>query len=87
MYGPEPSPGLAGGTTFGNLFYYTFIEHVMEVTWDEKTCIHAAKCVENLPSVFKVQDGRFVIIQDGAPADEIRKVVGMCPSGALKVSG
>ena len=59
----------------------------MEVTWDEKTCIHAAKCVENLPSVFKVQDGRFVIIQDGAPADEIRKVVGMCPSGALKVSG
>lgn len=60
--------------------------HAMRVTWDEKTCIHAAKCVENLPSVFKVQDGKFVIIQDGAPAAEIRRVVGMCPSGALSVS-
>ena len=58
----------------------------MKVTWDEKTCIHAAKCVENLPSVFKVQDGKFVIIQDGAAAAEIRRVVGMCPSGALSVS-
>ena len=69
-----------------NVFYYTIIFYAMKVAWDEKTCIHAAKCVENLPSVFKVQDGKFVIIQDGAPAAEIRRVVGMCPSGALSVS-
>lgn len=59
--------------------------HSMKISWDKDTCIHAAKCVENLPSVFKVQDGKFVIIQDGAPVDEIRRVVGMCPSGALTV--
>ena len=70
----------------GSFFYYTTILHIMKVTWDEKVCTHSAKCVENLPSVFKVQDGRFVIIQDGASQDEIRRVVGMCPSGALQVS-
>ena len=58
----------------------------MKISWDEKTCIHSAKGVENLPSVFKVQDGKFVIIQDGASAAEIRRVVGLCPSGALSVS-
>ena len=47
----------------------------MKISWDEKTCIHSAKCVGNLPSVFKVQDGKFVIIQDGASAAEIRRVV------------
>ena len=58
----------------------------MKVVWDQKVCIHSAKCVENLPSVFKVEDGRFVIVQDGAPAADIRRVVGMCPSGALRIS-
>ena len=55
----------------------------MKVTWDETKCIHSAKCVQNLPSVFKVEDGRFVIVPDGAPAEDIKRVVGMCPSGAL----
>lgn len=68
-----------------SLFYYMIMLHAMRVTWDEKICTHSAKCVENLPSVFKVQDGKFVIMQDAAPADEIRRVVGMCPSGALRV--
>ena len=58
----------------------------MEVTWDKNICTHSAKCVQNLPSVFKVQDGRFVIVQEGAPAEDIRRVVGLCPSGALKIS-
>ena len=57
----------------------------MKVNWDEKTCIHSAECVKNLPSVFTKQDGKFVIIQDGAPEEEIRKVVKGCPSGALKI--
>ena len=47
----------------------------MKVTWDENICIHSAKCVKNLPSVFTKQDGKFVIIQDGAPEDQIRQVV------------
>jgi len=44
----------------------------MKVTWDENICIHSGKCVKNLPSVFTKQDGKFVIIQDGAPEDQIR---------------
>jgi len=52
----------------------------MKVTWDENICIHSGKCVKNLPSVFTKQDGKFVIIQDGAPVE-----VKECPSGALKI--
>ena len=48
----------------------------MKVNWDEDTCIHAGKCVEGLPSVFKVVDNKFVIDQSGADESAIRKVVG-----------
>ena len=58
---------------------------VLEITWDDKVCIHSGKCVKNLPSVFQVKDGKFVIIPDGAPEDKIRKTVSECPSGALKI--
>ena len=57
---------------------------VMKITWDAHTCKHSAKCVENLPAVFKVENGEFVIVQDGAPEDDIRRVVSMCPTGALR---
>ncbi|MXY61461.1 MAG: hypothetical protein F4Y82_05050, partial [Cenarchaeum sp. SB0665_bin_23] len=49
-------------------------------------CIHSAECVKNLPAVFMVKGGKFVIDQSGAPKDEIRRVVGMCPSGALEIT-
>ena len=48
-------------------------------------CIHSAKCVNSLPSVFQVKDGNFVIIQDGATEDKIRETVNACPSKALKI--
>ncbi len=57
----------------------------MKVSWDEETCIHSGKCVKSLPSVFSVQDGKFVIIQDGAPEEQIRKTVDECPSKALRI--
>ena len=57
----------------------------MKVSWDEDTCIHSGKCVQNLPSVFAVRDGKFVITPDGAPEGQIRRVVGECPSKALKI--
>ena len=57
----------------------------MKVTWDENICIHSGICVQNLPSVFTKQDGKFVIIQDAAPEEQIRKTVKECPSGALKI--
>ena len=56
-----------------------------EVTWDENICIHSGKCVKNLSSVFTKRDGKFTIIQDGAPEDQIRKVVKEYPSGTLKI--
>ncbi len=57
----------------------------MQVKWDEGTCIHAGKCVEGLPTVFKIEDGKFVIDQSGASEDAIRETVAKCPSGALTI--
>ncbi|MGD1834973.1 MAG: (4Fe-4S)-binding protein [Nitrososphaeraceae archaeon] len=57
----------------------------MEVTWDDKICTHSGNCVKNLPSVFKVESGKFIIIQDGASKEQIQKTVNDCPSGALKI--
>ena len=57
----------------------------MKVKWDDKICIHAGECVKNLPSVFKVVDEKFVIDESGASEDEVKRVVGLCPSGALKI--
>ena len=58
----------------------------MKVEWNQDKCIHSAECVKNLPAVFMVKDGKFVIEQAGAPEGEIKRVVGMCPSGALTVT-
>lgn len=57
----------------------------MKINWDDKVCVHAGECVKNLPEVFKVEDGKFVIDQSGASEGEIKRVVAMCPSGALTV--
>jgi uncharacterized Fe-S cluster protein YjdI len=35
--------------------------------------------------VFQVENGKFIIIQDGAPENQIRKTVNECPSRALKI--
>ena len=57
----------------------------MKITYDEKVCIHSGKCVKSLPSVFQVRDSKFVITQDGANEEEIRKTVDECPSKALNI--
>lgn len=57
----------------------------MKITYDEKVCIHSGKCVKSLPSVFQVRDSEFVITQDGASEEEIRKTVNECPSKALNI--
>jgi len=57
----------------------------MKVKWDDKICIHAGACVKNLPNVFKVVEEKFVIDESGASEDEVKRVVGLCPSGALKI--
>ena len=57
----------------------------MKIKWNEKVCIHAGECVKNLPNVFKVVDKKFVIDKNAATEDEIKRVTGLCPSGALTI--
>ena len=58
---------------------------MLKITWDDKICTHSGNCVKTLPSVFQVKDGKFVILPDGAPEDQVRKTVRACPSGALQI--
>jgi uncharacterized Fe-S cluster protein YjdI len=58
---------------------------MLKITWDDKICTHSGNCVKNLPSVFQITGGKFVIIPSGASEIEIRKTVNACPSGALKI--
>ena len=57
----------------------------MKVNWDDKMCSHSGECVKNLPNVFKVVNDKFVIDETGGSENEIKKVVSLCPSGALKI--
>ncbi len=52
---------------------------------DRSRCAHAGKCTDNLSAVFKLGVEPW-IDPDGAEADEIARVVSMCPSGALTYS-
>lgn len=56
-------------------------EHV-DVTWDQKRCIHAAECVHGLPEVFDT-DNRPWVAPDEGDADAVAEVVRRCPTGAL----
>ena len=57
----------------------------MKVKWNDKICILASKCVKNLTNVFKVVDEKFVIDESGSTEDEIKRVIELCPSGALEI--
>ncbi|MEL6676838.1 MAG: (4Fe-4S)-binding protein [Bacteroidota bacterium] len=52
------------------------------IVWEAKKCIHAAKCVKGLPTVFDVK-ARPWINAEGASTAAIIEQVGKCPSGAL----
>lgn len=54
----------------------------LDVSWDQRRCIHAAACVHGLPSVFDT-DERPWVDPDGADADAVADVVMRCPTGAL----
>jgi uncharacterized Fe-S cluster protein YjdI/CDGSH-type Zn-finger protein len=55
----------------------------IEVSFDLDVCIHATECVRGLPAVFD-RDRRPWILPDGATADEVARVIDLCPSGALQ---
>jgi CDGSH-type Zn-finger protein/uncharacterized Fe-S cluster protein YjdI len=52
------------------------------VRYDVTRCIHAAECVRGLRSVFD-PDAKPWVDPDGAPADEVARVIHRCPTGAL----
>jgi uncharacterized Fe-S cluster protein YjdI len=54
------------------------------VVWQPALCIHSAKCVLGLGSVFNPQK-RPWINMDAAPAERIADQVKKCPSGALSL--
>jgi uncharacterized Fe-S cluster protein YjdI len=52
---------------------------------DRSRCAHAGVCTDNLSEVFKLGvEPR--VDPDGSQADEIARVVSLCPSGALSYS-
>ncbi len=52
---------------------------------NRKICSHAAECVDNLPSVFKL-NARPWIDADGASIQKVINSIRKCPSGALSYS-
>lgn len=61
---------------------FTYESNEIEVTWDQKRCIHAARCVRGLGEVFDT--GKKPWIQpEKRSADEVADVIERCPTGAL----
>jgi uncharacterized Fe-S cluster protein YjdI len=52
------------------------------VYWDSDRCVHSQRCWRGVPSVFDPRDRPWVH-PEGAPADEVARVIDTCPSGAL----
>ena len=69
---------MSEATTKTKLYYGKNID----LTFDAKRCIHAAECVNNLPQVFDTSR-RPWILTDNALAEEVARVVELCPTGAL----
>src|SRR5260370_35270031 len=53
----------------------------IEVSFDLDICIHIGECLRGERSVFKL-DRRPWVLPDSGEADEVARVVELCPSGA-----
>ncbi|UXV35041.1 (4Fe-4S)-binding protein [Staphylococcus sp. IVB6181] len=60
-----------------------YTSEAIDVSFEPARCIHAAECVKNLSQVFDTKI-RPWIDPSKASADEIARVVELCPSGALE---
>jgi len=52
------------------------------VYWDSDKCTHSAVCISCLPDVFNIRKRPWVNINQ-ADAEEIKRTIDKCPSGAL----
>jgi uncharacterized Fe-S cluster protein YjdI len=57
----------------------------MKVNWNENICQHAGVCVTKYPSLYKIEDGKFVVTTENVPEETIRESINKCPSGALTI--
>lgn len=66
-------------------------EDAVKIVADRERCIGAAMCVMTAENVFDQDDDGLVVLlvadPDGADATAARAAVGLCPSGALTVTG
>ena len=53
------------------------------VYWDSDLCIHVAECLKGNNEVFNLNQRPWVDLSK-APAEEIARVIDLCPSGALR---
>lgn len=74
MSGPSPRDERGPARRYTN--------EAIEVQWEPKLCIHARRCVRELPLVFDAQRRPWIDV-DGADADAIAATVRTCPTGAL----
>lgn len=60
----------------------TYIDKSLTIHDNRGICSHAGFCTDNLPGVFRMGTEPW-IDSEGADIEEIRRVIRMCPSGAL----
>jgi uncharacterized Fe-S cluster protein YjdI len=76
----EPEPVPFGATPPSRL--RTYVSEGITVYWDADRCWHSERCTTGVPAVFD-KTARPWVDPDGAPADDIARVIDTCPSGAL----
>src|SRR5574340_68512 len=54
----------------------------ISVAWEPRLCIHVGECFRQLPQVFQPESRPWIKVE-AASADEIARVVMLCPTGAL----
>jgi len=64
--------------------HHEYSKNGLTVVWKPNLCVHSAKCVLGLGSVFNPAAQPWINI-DGAPVERIADQVRKCPSGALSL--
>jgi uncharacterized Fe-S cluster protein YjdI len=62
---------------------------ILDVSFDGDLCRHAAECVRGMPDVFDTKKRPWIDpanAETDERAEQLRTVVGRCPSGALEIS-
>lgn len=72
-----------------NTKIYTYENEDIEVTWDQKRCIHAKECVHGLPEVFDISKKPWINPSKAESLEKLKKTIESCPTGALhfKIKG